>query len=87
MRILSAYDETVPPGVPIRYGNGQTLVPIEQLQEVQSRIDEVAGLAKSLLIDEVTGDTPGLDGESEGIVVEHSRLIGRQILRALGGEP
>lgn len=38
MRILGAYDETVPPGEPVRYGNGQTLVPIEDLHAAQDRI-------------------------------------------------
>lgn len=44
MRILSAYDETVPPGVPIRYGNGQTLVPIEDLAEAQNVLAHIRGL-------------------------------------------
>ncbi|AXH48391.1 hypothetical protein SEA_FLORAL_59 [Gordonia phage Floral] len=41
MRILSAYDETVPPGVPVRYGNGQTLVPIEDLDAARERIAQL----------------------------------------------
>ncbi|QCW22246.1 hypothetical protein PP485_gp61 [Gordonia phage ThankyouJordi] len=41
MRILSAYDQTVPPGEPVRYGNGQTLVPIEDLHAARDRIAQL----------------------------------------------
>ncbi|AXH49035.1 hypothetical protein HOT72_gp076 [Gordonia phage Apricot] len=66
------------------YGRVTRLVDRRLLEQAQARIKAVEAFAHSLMEDEVTGDS-GLDRESEGIIVEHSRMIGSNILDALNG--
>ncbi|UXE05029.1 hypothetical protein SEA_LTON_56 [Gordonia phage Lton] len=68
------------------YGRKTPLVDRRLLEQAEVRIAEVGVFARSLLGDQVDGDTPGLDSESEGIVVAHSHLIGRRIQDIIDGK-
>ncbi|UTN91542.1 hypothetical protein SEA_PERIWINKLE_88 [Gordonia phage Periwinkle] len=68
------------------YGRVTQLVDRRLLEQAEVRIAEVGVFARSLLGDQVDGDTPGLDSESEGIVVAHSHLIGRRIQDIIDGK-